>query len=57
MLIGDYPRVEVAANAGVTYVTLEEVTSRQEEAIRRLVEHLPGVGPIEVSSRPFLMAD
>jgi cytidylate kinase len=56
-LIHRHPRIQVAADSGVVYVTLEGATPREEQDIQQTVEQAPGVKEVQVNSRPLLTPD
>jgi cytidylate kinase len=56
-LIERHPQVQVAANFGEVYVTLEGAGSREEDEIREVAAGVPGVESVEISSRPLLTPD
>lgn len=56
-LIERHPRIQVAADGGVVYVSLEGATGHDEKEVRDAVERTPGVKRVEVNSHPLLTPD
>jgi cytidylate kinase len=56
-LIERYPRVQVAAQQGVVYVTVEGIGLHEEQEIRVAAQQVPGVRKVEISNRPFVTPD
>jgi cytidylate kinase len=56
-LVERYPRVNVTANRGVVYITLEGGSPSEKEAIQEAVRSIPGAEKIDVNVYPFLTPD
>jgi cytidylate kinase len=56
-LIERHPRIQVAADGGVVFISLDSATSGRERDIQEAAEQVPGVKRVEVSSHPLLTPD
>jgi len=56
-LIERHPRVNVAADQGTVWITLEGATRSEEEAIRDAAREVPGVNKIETRLYPLVAPD
>ncbi len=56
-LIERHPRVQVAANGGVVYLSLEGAGSHEEQELHDAAARVPGVTSVQIASRPLLTPD
>jgi len=56
-LIDRHPRLQVAADRGVVYLSLEGAALHEEQEIREAAEQVPGVRGVEMLSRPLMIPD
>jgi cytidylate kinase len=56
-LVDRYPRVNVVANQGAIYISLEGGRSSEEKAIHDTVSQIPGVTKVDINLYPFVTPD